>query len=535
MQGGGADSLDAQASSSLRGSAAAGALGSYASGLAAASNGSICSGSAANRYAPNPALEGQHLASTSSHLAPSSPPTTRALALPPLSQVTGVEAFDAGALPKLPSLPGADGLAAGATAGSAPDARDAGLRQLAILQSLVARQTAALRDGFPSPPTAHRAGPLPPPPLQIPHAQPPKPVTASDHPGPQRPAVYEMAPSAHHWQADLEGLNHLPAVDPNGTPYPPLGNVTADELIAAQASLDLWSATVFNSNTSSPAESPRFQHPAGDGAGHGLGHGPLPSLSQQQILPSSLDWSALYPQNHPGSASTSQDLSPLSAVGHASLHASPPTSHHFLPPLSSSAFPSFAPPPRNSSFSGPTAPSSLSFAPPTPGPPSSAHESDAPFGPSPPARRTSRANAGARGRAARAAAASEASDDSGSRGTSPSAAGGASAGGGAEVLSAMYRTASGVLKARELMTPDEVEEDKRRRNTEASARFRAKKKMRDAELQQSSASLRERLASLEEEKESLTNENRWLRDIVAEKAEVNPRLLDVLRHSVAAD
>lgn len=88
----------------------------------------------------------------------------------------------------------------------------------------------------------------------------------------------------------------------------------------------------------------------------------------------------------------------------------------------------------------------------------------------------------------------------------------------------MYTNAQGVTKARELMTPDEIEEDKRRRNTEASgtsillsrlfpsldadgiacaARFRAKKKLRDAELKQSSASLRERVASLEKEKESV--------------------------------
>lgn len=84
-----------------------------------------------------------------------------------------------------------------------------------------------------------------------------------------------------------------------------------------------------------------------------------------------------------------------------------------------------------------------------------------------------------------------------------------------------------------------------------AARFRAKKKLRDAELQQSSAALRDRVASLEKEKDSvrpfcvgsqrclltlltqLTSENRWLRDIVAEKAEVNPRLLNVLRQSMA--
>ncbi|BGP52364.1 hypothetical protein JCM10450v2_008342 [Rhodotorula kratochvilovae] len=531
MQDGDVDRLDAQASSSLGDPAAAAAFGSYASGLTAASNGPDHSGLAVNHYPPNSLLEDDQLAPTSSRLAPSSPPSTRSLALPPLSQVTGVEAFDAGALPKLPPLPAANGLAAGATAGSAPDARDASLRQLAILQSLVARQTAALRDGFPAPPSVlDIRGPLSLPPLHFPQHAPPPTPSAPEYAG-QRHAADGMAPNTHHWQTDLEGLNHLPAVDPNGAPYPPLGNVTADELLAAQASLDLWSSTVFNSNTNSPTTgSPPVLHPAGNGVGaHGHGHGPLPSLAQQHILPSSLDWSALYPQSHPGAPSTSQGLSPLTAFAHASLHPSPPTSHHFLPSLSSATFPPFAPPSRNGSLSGPSSSSALGFAAPAPTPPPSAHgRNDAPFGTSPPARRTSRPNAGARGRAARAAAAaSEASDDSGSGGTSPNAMGGQN--GGIPELPATYTTASGVVKARELMTPDEVEEDKRRRNTEASARFRAKKKMRDAELQQSSASLRERVASLEKEKESLTNENRWLRDIVAEKAEVNPRLLDVLR------
>ncbi|TNY18754.1 hypothetical protein DMC30DRAFT_412249 [Rhodotorula diobovata] len=343
-----------------------------------------------------------------------------------------------------------------------------------------------------------------------------------------------MQPSAHHWQTNLEGLNHVPSVGPSGASYSPLGTVTADELLAAQASLDLWSSTVFNSN--SPATSP----PA-------TSYGPHSSVAvQQRHSPSSLNWSTLYPSNDYSESPTSAGLSPLPPLGHAPTHGSPPTSSDFFPSASFASYPSFPFARAAGSSSALSAifhPGPLGSAPPARAPsPPSQHEpaSGAPT----PARRSSRANAGAKGRAVRASASSaEASEESGSAGTSPQAGGALGdghggghsegLGGGFSELPAMYTNAQGVTKARELMTPDEIEEDKRRRNTEASARFRAKKKLRDAELKQSSASLRERVASLEKEKESLSNENRWLRDIVAEKAEVNPRLLNVLRHKVA--
>jgi hypothetical protein len=83
------------------------------------------------------------------------------------------------------------------------------------------------------------------------------------------------------------------------------------------------------------------------------------------------------------------------------------------------------------------------------------------------------------------------------------------------------------------MTPEEIEEDKRRRNTEASgestpsisslvfdvvtdlerlharlllARFRAKKKQRNVALQETAAQLREKVAELEKEKEAVSFE-----------------------------
>ncbi|EUC64100.1 basic region leucine zipper protein [Rhizoctonia solani AG-3 Rhs1AP] len=63
-------------------------------------------------------------------------------------------------------------------------------------------------------------------------------------------------------------------------------------------------------------------------------------------------------------------------------------------------------------------------------------------------------------------------------------------------------------------TPLNAAEDKRRRNTAASARFRLKKKEREAALDAKANSLEERVASLERECEGLRRENGWLRGLV---------------------
>ncbi|WVQ98183.1 hypothetical protein IAU59_005305 [Kwoniella sp. CBS 9459] len=60
----------------------------------------------------------------------------------------------------------------------------------------------------------------------------------------------------------------------------------------------------------------------------------------------------------------------------------------------------------------------------------------------------------------------------------------------------------------------EIEEDKRRRNTEASARFRAKKKEREQALERRAKDLEGQLAALQAENSSLENENRLLKAIV---------------------
>ncbi|BGP23346.1 hypothetical protein JCM10295v2_002242 [Rhodotorula toruloides] len=62
-----------------------------------------------------------------------------------------------------------------------------------------------------------------------------------------------------------------------------------------------------------------------------------------------------------------------------------------------------------------------------------------------------------------------------------------------------------------------IEEDRRRRNTAASARFRVKKKQREQALEQTSKELKERVAVLEKEVETLRTENGWLRSLVVDK------------------
>ena len=59
-----------------------------------------------------------------------------------------------------------------------------------------------------------------------------------------------------------------------------------------------------------------------------------------------------------------------------------------------------------------------------------------------------------------------------------------------------------------------VAEDKRRRNTAASARFRLKKKEREAALEKKSKELEDRLTQLERECEALRKENGWLKGLV---------------------
>jgi len=71
-----------------------------------------------------------------------------------------------------------------------------------------------------------------------------------------------------------------------------------------------------------------------------------------------------------------------------------------------------------------------------------------------------------------------------------------------------------------------AEEDKRRRNTAASARFRIKKKMREQALERTAREMSVKVETLENKLRELELENKWLRSLVIEK---DPRLLDVER------
>ncbi|KAJ7771763.1 hypothetical protein B0H16DRAFT_1514643 [Mycena metata] len=64
------------------------------------------------------------------------------------------------------------------------------------------------------------------------------------------------------------------------------------------------------------------------------------------------------------------------------------------------------------------------------------------------------------------------------------------------------------------VTPVTVAEDKRRRNTAASARFRLKKKEREAALETRAKELEGRVNELERECEGLRRENGWLKGLV---------------------
>ncbi|KAI4261753.1 MAG: hypothetical protein L6R42_003051 [Xanthoria sp. 1 TBL-2021] len=62
-----------------------------------------------------------------------------------------------------------------------------------------------------------------------------------------------------------------------------------------------------------------------------------------------------------------------------------------------------------------------------------------------------------------------------------------------------------------------AEEDKRRRNTAASARFRVKKKQREAALEQKAKELNDKTSTLEQRIGQLQTENEWLKSLITEK------------------
>ncbi|KAF8847885.1 hypothetical protein BDZ45DRAFT_307062 [Acephala macrosclerotiorum] len=64
-----------------------------------------------------------------------------------------------------------------------------------------------------------------------------------------------------------------------------------------------------------------------------------------------------------------------------------------------------------------------------------------------------------------------------------------------------------------------AEEDKRRRNTAASARFRVKKKQREQALERSAKEMSDKVSALEGRINQLETENKWLKNLITEKNE----------------
>ena len=62
-----------------------------------------------------------------------------------------------------------------------------------------------------------------------------------------------------------------------------------------------------------------------------------------------------------------------------------------------------------------------------------------------------------------------------------------------------------------------AEEDKRRRNTAASARFRVKKKQREAALERTVKEVNDKNAQLQSKVDQLEMENKWLKNLIVEK------------------
>ncbi|PVU93340.1 hypothetical protein BB561_003329 [Smittium simulii] len=61
------------------------------------------------------------------------------------------------------------------------------------------------------------------------------------------------------------------------------------------------------------------------------------------------------------------------------------------------------------------------------------------------------------------------------------------------------------------------EEDKRKRNTAASARFRVKKKMKEKDLEKKNAGMEQEINELKKKLDEVNLENKWLKNIITEK------------------
>ncbi|KAF4976690.1 hypothetical protein FZEAL_6670 [Fusarium zealandicum] len=79
-----------------------------------------------------------------------------------------------------------------------------------------------------------------------------------------------------------------------------------------------------------------------------------------------------------------------------------------------------------------------------------------------------------------------------------------------------------------------AEEDKRRRNTAASARFRIKKKQREQALEKSAKDMSDKVSSLESKVQQLEMENKWLKNLLVEKNEGNDEIVSLWKEFAAS-
>ena len=87
-----------------------------------------------------------------------------------------------------------------------------------------------------------------------------------------------------------------------------------------------------------------------------------------------------------------------------------------------------------------------------------------------------------------------------------------------QALAGQKRKASSVASPAEFDDPRFAgEEDKRRRNTAASARFRVKKKQREQALEKTAKEMTDRVSVLEARIGQLEMENKWLKGLITEK------------------
>jgi hypothetical protein len=92
---------------------------------------------------------------------------------------------------------------------------------------------------------------------------------------------------------------------------------------------------------------------------------------------------------------------------------------------------------------------------------------------------------------------------------------------------ANHTPTDGDLKRKSSSAPDSyedvsrvaAEEDKRRRNTAASARFRVKKKQREQALEKSAKDMSDKVQALEGRINQLETENKWLKNLITERGE----------------